>query len=143
MSAFKRAGRTARGKKAVARDQRSGEAGQKTRTAASTRRANELAPLEALSLPALSACVRGYLHQDYAIEHGSPREAVAAFARDASREERAAVLADLARLTEAARPLPGRALRTFFATRLGGAWIPRSINDLLDAFSALTEASSR
>jgi hypothetical protein len=100
-------------------------------------------PLDALTLPALAACLKGYLHQDYLVEHGSARAAVAAFARDASGEERAAVGAELARLAVAAQNCPAADLRAFVTRRLGGGWEPQSVHDLEEAFTPIAGPSAR
>jgi hypothetical protein len=87
--------------------------------------------------PALTAFLRGYLHEDFVEEHGSAREAAAAFCRDASPEERRRLAEQIARLVEAARGLPPTALRRFVTRDLGSGWAPQSAADLADLLKVI------
>jgi hypothetical protein len=82
------------------------------------------------AFPALAAFLKGYLHEDFPDEHGSPAGAVRAFCRDASAGERRALESELVMLLEAARKNPPRALQRFVTRELGSGWNPKSADDL-------------
>ena len=89
------------------------------------------------AFPALMAFVRGYLHEDFPEVHGSPREAAAAFAAEASPEERRQVVDELQSLTRVLAGVPVRVLRRFITDDLGSRWEPRSREELLDLLEVL------
>ena len=86
--------------------------------------------LNRADFPALTAFLKGYLHEDFSEEHGSTRGAAEAFCRDASCDERRQLAEEMARLVEAAHGAPLASLRRFVTGGLGGGWTPRSANDL-------------
>jgi hypothetical protein len=92
--------------------------------------------------PQLEAFLGGYLHQDFAEEHGDLPGAVAAFARDANPRERNG----LAREWRAFREQHARATLAEIRTalgRLGGAWTPRSKADLAALDRLMADLDSR
>jgi hypothetical protein len=95
----------------------------------------------ATELPALAAFARGYLHQDVIAEYGSAVGAVAAFAEDASGDERRQLEADLERLL---RALEGRSATTvarYFGDELGAAWVPASVADVRALLARISHVS--
>ena len=52
---------------------------------------------------ALSDFAKGYLHEDFVEEHGTILDAIDAFSRDATANERAQLVRELARLINCAR----------------------------------------
>jgi hypothetical protein len=88
--------------------------------AASARRS-----LNADDFPALRDFLSGYLHEDFAVEHGTPDSAVRAFARDARREELEQLRDETRRLAAQIDGWSWSDARRAFAT-LGGAWTPAS-----------------
>ncbi|HVH86383.1 MAG TPA: contact-dependent growth inhibition system immunity protein, partial [Terriglobales bacterium] len=74
---------------------------------------------------ALSNFLRGYLHQDVAIEYGSPARAARQFRKDADERETAVVHSELERfLSETAELSASDLLRTLES--LGSSWRFRS-----------------
>ena len=71
---------------------------------------------------ALSGFLRGYLHQDARLVHGSPAEAARAFRRDADERRAAVVRAEMDRLLSATRQLPFARLEEILERELGSAW---------------------
>ncbi len=78
------------------------------------------------SYPAVRAFLRGYLHEDFELEHGSVEGALTAFRAEADLSERDALKREGAALAEAARGLPLRELRRLLADGFGCAYRPRS-----------------
>lgn len=91
----------------------------------------------AADLPALAAFARGYLHEDLLVEHGSAVHAAAAFARDASPDERRQLVDDLDRLLRAFHGRPASRLAKFFTDELRAAWAPTSVDDLQSLIAQL------
>ena len=89
--------------------------------------------------PALIDFVRGYLHEDSPVVHGSVRAAAAAFRADASPEERRRLAREIAALAAGAASLPLKTLREFVTKELGSAWIPRSRDELEAMLDELQE----
>jgi hypothetical protein len=90
--------------------------------------------------PMLSQFLAGYLHQDFAVEHGTPAAAKDAFLRDASATERSAFFAELEKFRSAADALPWSIVQAAVQL-LGGAWRPPSrqaLNELLAPSTATT-----
>lgn len=81
--------------------------------------------------PRLSQFASGYLHQDFVVEHKTPRGALRAFLADASPDERAELLADVERFLAASVLRPWSEVRAAFLA-LGGAWAPRSRAELVE-----------
>jgi hypothetical protein len=85
---------------------------------------------------ALANFLRGYLHQDVAVIHGSPIRAAHAFRNDADEGETAIVQAELERLLDETSGLPDADLSQIIE-QLGSSWQFRSrreLEELRDAF---------
>lgn len=80
---------------------------------------------------ALQDFLRGYLHQDWKLEHGSPEQAAQHFWDDAGPEQRAQLTAQWQEFVASAKnqPLEEIARRL---TKLGSAWQPSRASDLDD-----------
>ncbi|MFN8061291.1 MAG: contact-dependent growth inhibition system immunity protein [Vicinamibacterales bacterium] len=78
-------------------------------------------------LPTLRAFARGYLHEDFAVEHGDPALALAAFIADASIDERAALRDECEWLLRTLASMRLRDVRAVFVEALGSAWRPASV----------------
>ena len=91
----------------------------------------------ASDLPALAAFARGYLHEDVIAEYGNAVDAAAAFAEDASAEERRQLAADLERLAQALDGKPALQLAHYFNEELRAAWTPASAADIRSLIAAL------
>ncbi len=96
--------------------------------------------LRSSDFPALSDFAKGYLHEDFIQEHGTALDAVDAFSRDATANERAQLARELASLIDRARGLPFATLRTFVTTELGSGWQPRAVTDFTDMLDVLKRA---
>ena len=94
------------------------------------------------AFPALTAFVRGYLHEDFPELHGSLRGAAAAFAREASPEERRELARELESLLRAVADHPVPELRRFVTAELGSRWSPRSHGELAELLELFRESSS-
>ena len=70
---------------------------------------------------ALVTFLRGYLHQDAAVEHGSVTAAVKAFRRDADERETTFVRAELERLLSVAEGLPFSRIQQMLEQDLGSS----------------------
>lgn len=95
------------------------------------------APRRLHDLAALRDFARGYLHEDVLAEHGSSRDAAAAFARDASDDERRRVLDALERVSDA---WPAAKLARLFTDTLGAAWTPASRDEVRALIEAIRAA---
>ncbi len=84
----------------------------------------------ASDLPALAPFARGYLHQDVIAEYGTAVDAAAAFAEDASNEERRQLIDDLERLARALDGKSASQVARYFTDQLRAAWAPTSAADL-------------
>lgn len=88
--------------------------------------------------PALREFFGGYLHEDFAAEHGTPEGAWRAFEADASGAERRRVQAEATRLLAIAESENLDELRARLAT-LGAKWAPRSRAAIVKFLSAMAE----
>lgn len=86
---------------------------------------------------ALRDFLRGYLHEDYRTEYGSPEAAAAAFAREADATERSAVAAQLSRFLELTLGLDPAETLQLFRQELGSGWNPGSVNAVRSLLAAL------
>ena len=96
-------------------------------------------PLDRHALPALSAFLGGYLHEDYVPEHGSAEAAARAFLEVAGPEDRRELRRDLDAFTTATRGLPISEVARALRDRLGSAWIPSSRAELARLVSVLRD----
>lgn len=92
-----------------------------------TKRRERKAPaVDPGGFPTLREFLRAYLHEDFADEFGSAVGAAAAFLRDASAEELAALRADAAPFRERTSALLLGDTRRLLAEGFGCAWRPGS-----------------
>jgi len=89
------------------------------------------------AFPALTAFAKGYLHEDFPEVHGSARDAAAAFAAEASPEERRQLVDELQSLTRVLAGLPVRVVRRFVTDDLGSRWEPKSREELLELLDVI------
>ena len=97
--------------------------------------------LRAGDFSALSVFLRGYLHQDFRAEYATPEAALAAYCREASRDEVGALAREWERFHDLTAKLPFAETQTFFCDSLGSAWQPQNRADL-DAFRAILKNSA-
>jgi contact-dependent growth inhibition (CDI) system CdiI-like immunity protein len=76
-------------------------------------------PVHLAQYAALSNFLRGYLHEDSAVEYGSPRAAAQAFRKDADESQTAIVRAELDHLLQVTSPLPESQLIRILENDLG------------------------
>ena len=86
---------------------------------------------------ALRDFLRGYLHEDYRSEYGTPEQAAAAFLSESEAGERKAVAAQLTRFLELTHELPPDETLHLFRQELGSGWHPGSVNTLHQLLGAL------
>jgi CdiI immunity protein len=79
---------------------------------------------------ALTAFLRGYLHQDFSLEHKTPAAALEAYRRQATPEEFAELKRELARFLRQTGTLPFEIVQRIFTNQLGSYWLPKSHEDL-------------
>jgi hypothetical protein len=82
-------------------------------------------------LPALAALSGGYLHEDFEHVYGSLEGAVAAFAADASADERRALVAEIDRLAMRAPRMTVNDLQRLIGGDLRSRWVPQSLDDVM------------
>jgi len=83
-------------------------------------------PIHLAQYSALSNFLRGYLHEDAALEYESPRAAAQAFRKDADERETAIVRSELEHLLQMTRALPESQLIRILENDLGCRWHFRS-----------------
>jgi hypothetical protein len=93
--------------------------------------------IPAPAFPALASFGRGYLHQDFLEEHGSPEAALEAFLADASPAEARRLAREWQDFAQRVRGRPPAVVRRLLATELGTAWSPRSAARVVALFSRL------
>jgi hypothetical protein len=111
----------------------------RTRTGPGGRRVP--ASLDADGFPTLLAFFRGYLHQDWALEHSSAVHAARAFLVAADAVERAAVAAEWQTFGDAMAGQSLAEVRRALCDVLGSAWSPASLAEFHRLGSALTTSS--
>jgi hypothetical protein len=97
----------------------------------------------AVDLPALAAFARAYLHEDVIAEHGSAVGAAAAFASDASPDERRRLVAELQQLAHAFDGKSAGRLARFFTEELRASWAPASVADLRSLIAPIDSVDAR
>ncbi len=93
------------------------------------------------AFPFLADFLRGYLHQDYRIEHGTVIAATKRFVAASSPTERFEVAGDLRRFLLLTHPLPFADVKLQLQS-LGAAWTPRSRLDLERILGHLSEGQA-
>ena len=81
--------------------------------------------LHPAAFPALRLVFSGYLHEDFAVEYGSPEQAVAAFLADASDVERRRFAKEARRFLRATASVEFEKVRQLIE-QMGSRWIPES-----------------
>ena len=94
-------------------------------------------PFNPAEYAALANFLRGYLHQDAAVEYGSPAAAARGFRRDADEREAAVVHAEIDRLLHSTRHLPFSELARILEHDLGSAWRFQTREELTQVRDAL------
>ena len=79
--------------------------------------------------------LRGYLHQDWAMDYESPQQARDVFLADASRDERAEYAREAARLARLMSAMPLRDVTLLLTDRLGGQWMPDNVDEVLSVLA--------
>ncbi len=100
-------------------------------------RAPSIHRLRADAFPLLAGFLRGYLHEDLAVVHGSTRVAAEAFCGDASSEERLQLDRELTALLDASPAWPWHELQRFLTDGLGSPWEPHSREQLLELLATI------
>jgi hypothetical protein len=93
--------------------------------------------------PALRAFARGYLHEDFEAEHGTPRTALEAFLAAASPAERRALAREAARLGRRIVGWPVARVRELLRDELGCAWWPARASEVRVLLDAAVSPSPR
>jgi len=93
--------------------------------------------------PALRAFARGYLHEDFEAEHGTPRAALAACLAAATRAERRALAREAARLDRRIAGWPVARVRELLRDELGCAWWPARASEVRALLEAAVSPSPR
>ena len=97
-------------------------------------RAPHLTPEE---FPALLDFFRGYLHEDFPEEYGSPAAALQSFRVDADEDAVRELAAEWERFWKVAKALPFSRLRRLLADDLGSSWEPADAAELPALFARL------
>jgi len=95
------------------------------------------------AFPALRAFCRGYLHEDFLEEHGSPEGAMRAFLAVASPVERKRLAREWRAFSGQARRAALPALRRSVSDELGAAWSPKSRAEMEAVFGLVEGPSGR
>ncbi len=74
--------------------------------------------------------LRGYLHQDYQAEHGTPDKALDAYCREASVKDLRKLDAGLKHFLEATALLPFERVREILSAKFGSGWLPQTPEEL-------------
>ena len=93
--------------------------------------------------PALRAFARGYLHEDFEAEHGTPRAALAAFLAAATPAERRALAREAARLDRRIAGWPVARVRELLRDELGCAWWPARASEVRALLEAAVSSPPR
>ena len=80
--------------------------------------------------PTLRAFARGYLHEDFEVEHGTPHAALQAFLAAATPAERRALAREAARLDRRIAGWPVARVRDLLGDELGCAWWPARASEV-------------
>lgn len=94
-------------------------------------------------LRALRHCLRGYLHEDYAAEHGDAEGAMRAFCRDATPAEVCAVRDEWQTFSQLTKGWDIGAVASLLTRELGSSWVPASGRQLAAVARILDAACQR
>jgi len=92
--------------------------------------------------PMIRALLRGYLHEDYAAEHGSAEGAVRAFCKDASPQEMEKLTEEWRRLSVNTASWTVADIGSLLTKDFGGAWRPDSKQELARLFQVIRSAAA-
>ena len=107
----------------------------------STSRHEKGRQVSASRFPALRALLRGYLHEDYAAEHGSAEGAVRAFCKEASPREVEKLAEEWRRLSVNTASWTVADIGSLLTKDFGGAWMPESRQELTRLFQVIRSAA--
>ncbi len=93
--------------------------------------------------PALRAFARGYLHEDFEAEHGTPRAALEAFLAAATPAERRTLAREATRLGRRIAGWPVARVRELLRDELGCAWWPARASEVRSLLDAAVSPSPR
>jgi hypothetical protein len=91
--------------------------------------------------PTIRTLLRGYLHEDYAAEHGSAEGAVRAFCKDASPQEVEKLAEEWQRLSANTASWSVADIGSLLTKDFGGAWMPESKQELARLFQVIRSAA--
>jgi len=92
--------------------------------------------------PMVRTLLRGYLHEDYAAEHGSAEGAVRAFCEHASPQEREKLTEEWRRLSVNTASWTIAEIGLLLTRDFGGAWMPASKQELASLFQVIRSAAA-
>jgi hypothetical protein len=92
--------------------------------------------------PMIRVLLRGYLHEDYAAEHGSAEGAVRAFCKDASPQEVEKLAEEWRRLSVNTANWTVADIGSLLTKDFGGAWMPESKQELVRLFQVIRSAAA-
>ena len=87
------------------------------------------------AFPLVATFLRGYLHQDWAMDYESARQARDVFLDDASADERAEFMRETLRLERVLAAMSLRDVTVLLTERLGGQWLPESLGEVHSVFA--------
>jgi hypothetical protein len=93
------------------------------------------ADLSASAFPVLESFFRGYLHEDFVSEHGTPEGALRAWRMDASAKEKELLDREAVDFLAVAGTLPFDTVRALVRREFGSAWLPSSLDRLVKLFA--------
>ena len=79
---------------------------------------------------ALTAFLRGYLHQDFKLEHKTPSAALEAYCRQATPAEIAELKRELVQFLRQTRTVPFETVQRLLTSELGSGWLPKTRDEL-------------
>jgi hypothetical protein len=97
--------------------------------------------VSARRFPVIRTLLRGYLHEDYAAEHGSAEGAVRAFCKDASPQEREKLAEEWRRLSVNTASWTVADIGVLLTRDFGSAWMPGSKQELTRLFQIIRAAA--
>jgi hypothetical protein len=91
--------------------------------------------------PMIATLLRGYLHEDFAAEHGSAEAAVRAFCKDASPQDVQKLAEEWRRLSVNTASWTVADIGALLTSDLGGAWLPASKHELARLLQVIRAAA--
>jgi hypothetical protein len=90
----------------------------------------------------IRALLRGYLHEDFAAEHGSAEGAIRGFCKDASPQEVQKLAEEWRRLSVNTASWTVADIGTLLTTDFGGGWMPESKQELARLLQVIKSAGA-